>query len=450
MDAPPGSAVGKWDAWYKDLTPEMIGSFRYGETVTYRMAASFMAEVGEVEDWGCGAGGFKRFRHGKYVGIDGSKTPFADKIVDLCNYRSRAEGIVIRHVLEHNYRWKEILDGALASFTRKLCLILFTPFSETTREIAHNRQHGVDVPDLSFSRADIEGRFGDVQWDLVEGIPTDTGYKMEHVYFIWRPQKGRKGRAALSPLGLLERAGRAVVDGLELTRRNFASTVRNAPPKRAIYTAIFGNYDRLSDFPKTGENADVDRICFSDDPALAHPQWEVRVVSPPFHHPRLAAKYYKALPHRVLPEYDETVWVDASFRVRSESFVREVFGYLGQAHIALFLHPERGCIYDEAEFCKKMPKYVDQRVLEQVAHYRAQGFPAGAGLFAGGVIARTTHDPEIRRLNELWLEENVRWTYQDQLSLPYLLWSLGIEPAVFRQYLWKTGWGTWDAHAHDR
>jgi hypothetical protein len=184
----PGSNVGKWDEWYKTLTPQDMGSFRYGDTVTYRMASAFLVDMDEVEDWGCGAGGFKRFCRARYVGVDGSKTPFADRIVDLCDYSSRVEGVLMRHVIEHNYQWEKILDGAVRSFTRKLCLILFTPFAEETREIAHNRAHGIDVPDLSFCRDDIERRLGGLRWELFDNIPTETGYGLEHVYLVWKPE----------------------------------------------------------------------------------------------------------------------------------------------------------------------------------------------------------------------------------------------------------------------
>jgi hypothetical protein len=184
----PGSNVGKWDGWYQGLTPQDMGAFRYGETVTYLMAAAFLADLSEVEDWGCGAGGFKRFCRGRYVGVDGSNTPFADRIVDLCTYTSRVEGLVMRHVLEHNYEWEKILDGAVRSFTRKFCLILFTPFSDVTREIAHNRAYGVDVPDLSLSRSSIEARFVGLKWELFDNIATATGYGVEHVYLVWRPE----------------------------------------------------------------------------------------------------------------------------------------------------------------------------------------------------------------------------------------------------------------------
>lgn len=184
----PDSNVGKWDGWYKDVTVDDLGAFRYADTVTYQMAADFLADVDEVEDWGCGTAGFKRFYSGTYIGVDGSKTPWSDRIVDLCDYTSSVNGIVMRHVLEHNYQWQSILDNALHSFISKFCLVIFTPFSETTHELANNRAHGIDVPDLSFRKKDIEERLelAGVSWNLIENIPTISGYNIEHVYFIKR------------------------------------------------------------------------------------------------------------------------------------------------------------------------------------------------------------------------------------------------------------------------
>ncbi len=173
--------LGKWDEWYKDI--KTMGSFRYGNTVTYKLAADFLADIMEVEDWGCGTGGFKRFYNGKYVGIDGSTNPFVDKVVDLCKYRSKVDGIVMRHVLEHNYNWKDVLCGAVSSFQKKFCLILFTPFRDITQEIAHNKKHGVDVPDIAFARKDIEEQFMGFRWRM-ESLETRTGYGIEHIYYI--------------------------------------------------------------------------------------------------------------------------------------------------------------------------------------------------------------------------------------------------------------------------
>jgi hypothetical protein len=184
------SNVGKWDRWYRKLSPLRENPILYGDPTTYLMAAAFLADMEEVEDWGCGAGGFRRFCQTKYIGVDGSRTPFADKIVDLCHYESNADGIVLRHVLEHNYDWEKILVSAVRSFRRKLCLVLFTPFSELTHELPHNRTMnravGVDVVDMSFAREDIEKHFSGLSWKLIQEIKTRSLYGREQIYLVWR------------------------------------------------------------------------------------------------------------------------------------------------------------------------------------------------------------------------------------------------------------------------
>jgi hypothetical protein len=179
----------KWNDWYENLTSNDLGSFRYGNTATYELGYNFLKDCDKIEDWGCGAGGFKYFflqeNSNKYIGIDGSKTPFADIKTDLISYISNVDGIFMRHVLEHNYQWKLILENAIKSFQKKMCLILFTPFSDETKEIAHNLNHGVDVPDLSFSKNELIHLFeqNNIEYKLTT-INTETGYNIEHVFYL--------------------------------------------------------------------------------------------------------------------------------------------------------------------------------------------------------------------------------------------------------------------------
>jgi hypothetical protein len=158
------SNVGKWDGWYANLSVSNQGPVLYANAVTYLMAAAFLADVDEVEDWGCGGGGFRRFcLSPRYIGLDGSRTPFADKIVDLCTYSSKVPGIMMRHLLEHNYDWEKILISAVRSFEQKFCLRFFLSGAKTSRDISTG-----------------------LRWKLIENIPTQSQYGVEHVYFIWR------------------------------------------------------------------------------------------------------------------------------------------------------------------------------------------------------------------------------------------------------------------------
>lgn len=176
---------GRWDDRYRGLDPTV--PVRYGGAETYQMAADFLADVDVLEDWGCGSGGFRPFFRGKtYVGVDGSQTPFADVVADLQTYRSSPDGILLRHVLEHNYGWRAVLENAVASFRKKLCIILFTPLKEAEEEIRHNRDYGVDVPDLSLPGRELFDRLDGLIVRSYYDMPTESQYGSETVIFATR------------------------------------------------------------------------------------------------------------------------------------------------------------------------------------------------------------------------------------------------------------------------
>lgn len=167
--------VGLWDRWYAGLADPQP----YGDDTTYLLGAEFLADCPLVEDWGCGKGWFRTFTNpDRYRGVDGSCTPFADVIADLATYRSVVPGVFMRHVLEHDYRWADILENAAASATDRLVVVLFTPLGDTTREIAFAPDPG--VPDISFRLDDILDRLEAFTVD-VETLTTATQYGTETI-----------------------------------------------------------------------------------------------------------------------------------------------------------------------------------------------------------------------------------------------------------------------------
>ena len=106
----------------------------------------------------------------------------------------------------------------------------------------------------------------------------------------------------------------------------------------------------------------------------------------------------------------------------------------------MFAHPDRDCIYDEVGASRGMAKYAGLPLDEQVASYRADDFPPRAGLIAGGLIARRVGQPGIDAIEAAWWAENLRWTYQDQLSLPVVLWRLGAGYDAVPLNLWDNPW----------
>jgi len=206
-------------------------------------------------------------------------------------------------------------------------------------------------------------------------------------------------------------------------------------------TAMFGGVDAIR--PQASQDIEVDWICITDDPELEVPAPFRPIVveaekaaglgRSAWRTTNLAAKQYKLMPWTVT-DAERVIWIDANMEVTSPSFAREALACVHDG-IAVFEHPRRACIYEEAEAClgpeSQGGKYADQPIREQVAQYRVDGHPEQAGLFACGVIAWDSTDAQACDLGERWMAEVERWTVQDQLSFPVLTRQMAIEPGLF-------------------
>ena len=191
----------------------------------------------------------------------------------------------------------------------------------------------------------------------------------------------------------------------------------------AAVCAIYGGYDLI---PPVPEGVD-DAVLITDVPVRSG--WR-NLVEPSDAHPRLAAKRPKARPD-LYTDCDASLWIDGSIHVRDGAFVEHVRALLTEHDLVLTDHPEdRDCLYEEAAHCHDWPKYREDPVLAQVADYRRMGMPEHFGLWAAGTIARQ-HTDRVRGFGDVWLAEMERWSIQDQVSLPYVLWRDEIEFTTF-------------------
>ena len=191
----------------------------------------------------------------------------------------------------------------------------------------------------------------------------------------------------------------------------------------AAICAIYGGFDLI---PPVPEGVD-DAVLITDVPVRSG--WR-NVVEPSPEHPRMAAKRPRCRPD-LYTDCDTSLWMDGSIHVLDDRFIRLVREKLQDHELVLWDHPEeRDCLLQEAQHCHDWPKYRDGPLLAQAEHYLAQGVPEHFGLWALGSIARR-HTERMRAVGDAWLAEMERWTIQDQVSLPYLLWRDGIEPGTF-------------------
>lgn len=200
-------------------------------------------------------------------------------------------------------------------------------------------------------------------------------------------------------------------------------------PAAAVVTAIYDRYDTLKDPHR--QTVPVEWVCVTDDEALhrgdADPRgWTIVYEPRPGERPVVAAKWPKALPadYTAAPA---SVWLDGSMQVASPTFVADLLALADP--IAQYAHPQRSCLYDEANVCAGLPKAAGEPIGSQMEHYRGAGMPARWGLWATGVIARR-HTRETYAWGLRWLAEIHRWSVRDQLAHPYVCWRLGLRPAT--------------------
>jgi hypothetical protein len=216
-----------------------------------------------------------------------------------------------------------------------------------------------------------------------------------------------------------------------------------------LYTALYGDYDTLRPvMPQAWDDGRADCLAFTDQvrPGDRAEGWQVIVTPRPEAHPRMQAKFFKLNPHKCLRDYDLSVWVDASLRVHSPHLVRDLARYVKESAVAFFPHRWRTRLADELAAHLPLRKYAGLPIREQVASYFAEGYAEQTPLLECTCIVRRHNDRAVRELDEAWWGENQRWTYADQLSLPYVLWKLGTPytqlPFNLDEQPWFR-WATW-------
>lgn len=210
-------------------------------------------------------------------------------------------------------------------------------------------------------------------------------------------------------------------------------------------TAVYGGYDTLKPHPDHPEVTEW--RCYTDDPDLTSDDWTVVHAPLPYNHPRMNAKWWKC--HPPASPDDLVLWIDGSVVLHNPAYIDEVLTRLERSPMAMFRHPDRDGIFDEADVSQMMTKYIGHDVQGQVDYYRRQ-YGTGAH---GGLWATTTfgwhRSRDALALGAAWFAHCELLTYQDQLSLPPLLERYGIRPEPIDGNLWRNDWFRIAHHASD-
>jgi hypothetical protein len=151
-------------------------------------------------------------------------------------------------------------------------------------------------------------------------------------------------------------------------------------------------------------------------------------------HPRLQGKIPRMFGWDMVPGYDYYIWADALTILVKETAAEWLLSEIKGYDIAFFRHHDRRTsIKEELNFMlrnmkkSKYSKYLNDRYQHepmeaQVHKYLSDpGFVDDKLYFTGSFIYKNNR--KVREMLSAWFTGNARWSIQDQLSLPYVLFK---------------------------
>ena len=171
-------------------------------------------------------------------------------------------------------------------------------------------------------------------------------------------------------------------------------------------------------------------IMFTDQPVISE-TWRVLSACDKFKDARRNSRIHKILPHTYCnTEY--SIWIDGNIKLLKtpEELIEK---YLRNHDIAVFRHPVRNCIYDEAMECAKRGLDDPENIIEQAKYYEDSGYAKQKGLCECGIILRR-HTKKVQEFNESWWAEYCRFSRRDQISFMYAVDKVGIRVNMVPEY----------------
>lgn len=211
---------------------------------------------------------------------------------------------------------------------------------------------------------------------------------------------------------------------------------------KVIYTCLTGGYD---DMPQYGAiDPSYDYICFSNEWPDGSKQgiWTIKRI--PFETTDLVrlSRFAKILPHRVLPEYDYSVYIDSNIIIENDEPYKSFDKLMTSSSLwGGVQHPELDCLYEDARKCLVMDLVDFQTLKKQILHMKSEGYPAHNGLLENNMVIRNHNNSIIKRIDEQWWNMYLKYTKRDQLSLCYILWKNNFKPSL----IYPENISTWNA-----
>ena len=191
---------------------------------------------------------------------------------------------------------------------------------------------------------------------------------------------------------------------------------------------------------------DVDRIYYTDvdikkgchqmipvgeDREVKNDFYDVRRIN--LNHISLPIKRQRfvkiCVPDELFDNYEYSVYVD----IKRPNFIgfNQWLGHLEEGSDFLTrAHPVRDCAYEEAKWLIKKGRYDSKVIQKQIDFYKKEKFPTHDALYWTSIIFRR-HTKRLKEFLRLWWEQVERFSYRDQVSLPYVARTYGMKISMY-------------------
>lgn len=213
--------------------------------------------------------------------------------------------------------------------------------------------------------------------------------------------------------------------------------------KSAVYTCITNGYDDLREIASYGYvNPDWDYVCFTDDQEFVSLKrvgiWQIRPLVFTASDNTRVNRWHKLHPHELLPEYEESIYIDPNINIRS-SFLFDEVKKRG-INFLLPRHARNLCIF--SEYKDVLEAELDDPVLinAEMEMIKKSGMPENYGFCENNVLYRRHNDRDVIAMMDEWWDVLVKYSKRDQLSLVWILWKhhLSIRDITFENVRFLT------------
>ena len=167
-------------------------------------------------------------------------------------------------------------------------------------------------------------------------------------------------------------------------------------------------------------------ICFTADKekdGIKDGVWQYRAAEPMEGlNDKQIKSYYRICPHRVLEEYDYSIWVEPSMAVVGD--VSRFCKVYGEKNSFLsFPRSEEDCIYQDMAATQMGSDDDNICVRKKILQFQKEGYPEHNGLIDHRIMARQHGDMRLQRVMDQWWEETqVNWGLEKNL-FNYVAWK---------------------------